>query len=61
MISTRILQVDTWPLTIFGTAAIKELDAELREKSGVIESLQKENSELKRRLERLEKLVLGNR
>jgi hypothetical protein len=45
-----ILAVDTYPLTIYSAAAIQELHAKLKE-------TQRENEELKRRLDRLEKLV----
>jgi len=44
---SEILQVDTYPLTIYSAAAIQELN----------QKLEAENAELKARLERLERLV----
>jgi len=54
---SEILQVDTYPATITALAAIKELNARLREKDAEIGGLQKETEELKARLERLEQMV----
>ena len=42
-----ILQVDTYPLTIYSAAAVQELNAKLEEKSTRIGALEKELSELK--------------
>lgn len=47
---SEILQVDTWPLTIYSAAAVQELNAELKAKDT-------EMREMKQRLERLEKLL----
>jgi hypothetical protein len=46
----RILQVDTWPLTIYAVAAVKELDARNAK-------LEAENDRLRERLETLERMV----
>ncbi|MDB6025916.1 MAG: hypothetical protein JWM68_2139, partial [Verrucomicrobiales bacterium] len=51
----EILQVDTYPLTIYSAAAIQELK---REKDSEIQQLKSENSDLKKRLEALEKLTM---
>jgi len=48
-----ILQVDTYPLTIYSAAAIQELNQELKEKSSRISALEKELSELKHAVEKL--------
>ncbi len=47
---SEILQVDTYPLTIYSAAAVQELRAE-------VTSLRAENSELRERLAKLESLV----
>ena len=52
----EILQVDTYPLTIYSAAAIQELK---REKDGEIQQLKSENADLRKRLEALEKLTLS--
>jgi len=57
----EIRQVDTYPLLIYGTAAIQELNQKLEHRSqeaeGRIQKLEAENAELKARLKRLEQLV----
>jgi len=52
----EILQVDTYPLTIYSVAAIQELK---REKDTEIQQLKSENADLKKRLEALEKLAMS--
>jgi hypothetical protein len=47
---SEILQVDTWPLTIYTAAAVQDLHRELQRRDA-------ENAALKARLERLEKLL----
>jgi cell division protein FtsB len=47
---SEILQVDTYPLTIYSAAAIQELNQK-------IEDQRAENAELKARLEKLEQLI----
>jgi hypothetical protein len=60
----EILQVDTYPLSIYSVAAIKELDAchrrlerETMQREKRVVELEKENAALKERLERLERVV----
>jgi len=50
-----ILQVDTYPLTIYAAAAIQELNGKLTEE---LKHRDAENTELKQRLENLERLVI---
>jgi len=50
----EILQVDTYPLTIYSAAAIQELNRKLAEE---LKSRDAENAALKRRLETLERLM----
>ncbi|MBI2926731.1 MAG: tail fiber domain-containing protein [Verrucomicrobia bacterium] len=56
-----ILQVDTYPLTIYSAAAIQELNQKVevgRQKAEArVQKLEAENAELKARLERLERLL----
>jgi hypothetical protein len=49
-----ILQVDTYPLTIYSAAAIKELNQKVDSENA---TLRAENAALKQRLERLEQLI----
>lgn len=49
-----ILQVDTYPLTIYSAAAIQELNQKLTRE---LKRRDAENAELKQRLERLEQLI----
>ncbi len=49
---SEILQVDTYPLTIYSAAAVQELNQKLEQK-------EMEITELKQRLERLERLMSG--
>ena len=49
-----ILQVDTYPLTIYSAAAIQELNQKLAEE---LKRRDAENAELKARLTALEKLI----
>jgi hypothetical protein len=51
----EILQVDTYPLTIYSAAAIQELNQKLGEK---LQQKETEIAELKQRLESLEKMIL---
>jgi hypothetical protein len=48
-----ILQVDTYPLTIYSAAAVQELNQELKEKSARISALERELSELKQAVREL--------
>jgi len=47
-----VLQVDTYPLTIYSAAAVQELNRK-------VEAQRAENAELKARLTALEKLIAG--
>lgn len=51
---SEILQVDTYPLTIYSAAAIRELNQKLGDE---LKKRDAENAELKARLERLERLM----
>jgi hypothetical protein len=59
---SEILQVDTYPLTIYTAAAVQELntrvDTEAAELRSAMAGLRQENAALKARLERLEQLLL---
>jgi hypothetical protein len=52
-----ILQVDTYPLTIYSAAAIQELNRKLQDLNGQLKRRDAENAELKQRLEKLERLM----
>lgn len=54
---SEILQVDTYPLTIYSAAAIQELRAALKAKSSEIESLHDVNADLAARITRLETIL----
>jgi hypothetical protein len=51
---SEILQVDTYPLTIYSAAAVQELNRKLTDE---LKRRDAENSELKQRVERLERLI----
>jgi hypothetical protein len=51
-----ILQVDTYPLTIYSAAAIQELNHKL---TGELERRDAENAELRTRIEMLEQVLNG--
>jgi hypothetical protein len=65
---SEILQVDTYPLTIYTAAAVQELNtqvADLRQENAALKArldgladLRQENADLKTRLDRLEQLLL---
>ena len=58
--STRrsaILQVDTYPLTIYSAAAVRELNGKVEEQRSELKQKEAEITELKRRLEKLERLM----
>jgi hypothetical protein len=59
-----ILQVDTYPLTIYSAAAIQELNGKLeagnQKSEARVQKLESENAELKQRLEQLEGLMNQN-
>jgi hypothetical protein len=52
--SDEILQVDTYPLTIYSAAAIQELNRKMESETA---KLRAENAELKERLEKLERMM----
>jgi hypothetical protein len=52
-----ILQVDTYPLTIYSAAAIQELNQKVEEQRGELKQKQTEITELKQRMEKLERLM----
>jgi hypothetical protein len=54
---SEILQVDTYPLTIYSAAAVQELHGMLREKDAQLASQQQELTSLRDRVCRLESLV----
>jgi hypothetical protein len=58
---SEILQVDSYPLTIYSAAAIQELDQKVEARNARtderVQKLEAENAELKQRLERLERLL----
>jgi len=58
---STILQVDTYPLTIYSAAAIQELrhqtDKRLADKDAEIESLRQQNAELAARLAKIEDVL----
>ncbi len=53
----EILQVDTYPLTIYSAAAIQELNQSARSRDAEIRSLKSQNASLEKRLSELEQLV----
>jgi hypothetical protein len=55
----EILQVDTYPLTIYSAAAIQELNRKVDKLKTELDHKDAENAELKRRLDALEKIVLS--
>lgn len=52
-----VLQVDTYPLTVFSAAAVQELGERLKDKEAELAQLRNETSELKKRLEQVESRV----
>ena len=52
---SEILQVDTYPLTIYSAAAIQELNDQLKQKQEAIEDLQQTVNELCRMVRAIEK------
>ena len=52
-----ILQVDTYPLTIYTAAGVQELHGRLRELEAANASLRADNADLRARLERIESLL----
>jgi len=57
---SEILQVDTYPLTIYSAAAIQELNEKLNQKETQITELKRKNEALEARLEKLEQLFNEN-
>lgn len=57
---SEILQVDTYPLTIYSAAAIQELNGQLKQLQGEMKRRDAENEALKQRLEKLERLLARN-
>jgi hypothetical protein len=57
----QILQVDTYPLTIYSAAAIQELNQKVDKLTAELNHKDSENCELKRRLETLERIVLSEK
>ena len=59
----EILQVDTYPLTIYSAAAVQELHRKVSQDEAALrkelERRDAENAELKQRLAALEKIVAG--
>ncbi|HYG36077.1 MAG TPA: tail fiber domain-containing protein, partial [Clostridia bacterium] len=55
---SEILQVDTYPLTVYAAAAIQELNQKVEELSAALARRDAENQELKKRLERIEQFLL---
>ena len=52
-----LLQVDTYPLTLYSVSAIQELENQLKTHKGEVRDLREENQELRDRLDRLERLI----
>jgi hypothetical protein len=57
----EILQVDTYPLTIYSAAAIQELDQKVNNLKTELDRKESENCDLKRRLEALEKIIFAQK
>ena len=57
---SEILQVDTYPLTIYAAAAVQELNAKLTDTQSELSDTQSELAAMKDRLAELEKIVLKN-
>ena len=57
---SEILQVDTYPLTIYSAAAIQELNGQVKQLQGEMKRRDAENEALRQRLEKLERLLARN-
>ncbi|MBI5384885.1 MAG: tail fiber domain-containing protein [Verrucomicrobia bacterium] len=55
---SEILQVDTYPLTIYSAAAVQELNQKVEHLSGELKRREVENADLQHRLDKLESLLL---
>jgi hypothetical protein len=54
---SSMLQVDTYPLTIYSAAAVQELNAKLKARDAELAELRNQSAELKKRLERIEAVL----